>query len=153
VSRYTKVNLREVEDQAVRFGLAPHIEARMARVPLELENSGVSYQRVAPSFRVPFGHRHKRQEEVYVLVSGSARMKLEDEIVELQQWDAVRVPKEKRGASRPGVRGRSSSWSARRTRAPATPTWMTSGGAAELSADSGRASSLRSERSAVDGAS
>jgi mannose-6-phosphate isomerase-like protein (cupin superfamily) len=94
VSRYTKVNLKEVEDQAVRFGLAPHLEARMARVPLELENSGVSYQRVAPSFRVPFGHRHKRQEEVYVLVSGSARMKLEDEIVELQQWDAVRVPKE-----------------------------------------------------------
>jgi mannose-6-phosphate isomerase-like protein (cupin superfamily) len=94
VSRYTKVNLREVEDQAVGFGLAPRLEARMARVPLELENSGVSYQRVAPSFRVPFGHRHKKQEEVYVLVGGSARMKLEDEVVELRQWDAVRVPKE-----------------------------------------------------------
>jgi mannose-6-phosphate isomerase-like protein (cupin superfamily) len=94
VSGYTKVNLKDVEDQAVRFGLAPHIEARMARVPLELEHSGLSYQRVAPSFRVPFGHRHKRQEEVYVLVSGTARMKLEDEIVELRQWDAVRVPRE-----------------------------------------------------------
>ena len=94
MSGYTKVNLKDVEDQAVRFGLAPHIEARMARVPLELEHSGLSYQRVAPSFRLPFGHRHKRQEEVYVLVSGSARMKLEDEIVELRQWDAVRVPKE-----------------------------------------------------------
>jgi mannose-6-phosphate isomerase-like protein (cupin superfamily) len=94
VSGYTKVNLKDVEDQAVRFGLAPHIEARMARVPLELEHSGLSYQRVAPGFRVPFGHRHKRQEEVYVLVSGTARMKLEDEIVELRQWDAVRVPRE-----------------------------------------------------------
>ena len=94
MSGYTKVNLKDVEDQAVRFGLAPHLEARMARVPLELEHSGLSYQRVAPSFRLPFGHRHKRQEEVYVLVSGSARMKLEDEIVELRQWDAVRVPKE-----------------------------------------------------------
>ena len=94
MSGYTKVNLKDVEDQAVRFGLAPHIEARMARVPLQLEHSGLSYQRVAPSFRLPFGHRHKRQEEVYVLVSGSARMKLEDEIVELRQWDAVRVPKE-----------------------------------------------------------
>jgi mannose-6-phosphate isomerase-like protein (cupin superfamily) len=92
VSRYTKVNLKEVEDQAVRFGLAPNIEARMARVPLELQNSGVSYQRMAPDFRVPFGHKHKQQEEVYVLVSGSARMKLDDEIVELRQWDAVRVP-------------------------------------------------------------
>jgi mannose-6-phosphate isomerase-like protein (cupin superfamily) len=94
VPDYTKVNLKDVEDQAVRFGLSPHIEARMARVPLELENSGLSYQRVSPSFRLPFGHRHKRQEEVYVLVSGSARMKLEDEVVELRQWDAVRVPKE-----------------------------------------------------------
>jgi mannose-6-phosphate isomerase-like protein (cupin superfamily) len=93
VSVYTKVNLKDdVEDQAPNFGLAPHIEARMARVPLELENSGVSYQRLAPNFRVPFGHRHKRQEELYILVSGSARMKLEDEVVDLKQWDAVRVP-------------------------------------------------------------
>jgi uncharacterized cupin superfamily protein len=93
VAGYTKVNLKEdVEDQAPNFGLAPHIEARMARVALELENSGVSYQRLAPNFRLPFGHRHKRQEELYILVSGSARMKLEDELVDLRQWDAVRVP-------------------------------------------------------------
>jgi mannose-6-phosphate isomerase-like protein (cupin superfamily) len=92
VSHYTKMNLKEVEDQAVRFGLAPNVEFRMGRVPLELEHSGLSYQRLAPNFRLPFGHKQKRQEEVYVLVSGSARMKLEDEIVELRQWDAVRVP-------------------------------------------------------------
>jgi len=92
---YTKVNLKEdVEDQAPNFGLAPDLEARMARVPLELEQSGLSYQRLAPNFRVPFGHRHKTQEEVYIVASGSVRMKLEDEIVELKQWDAVRVPKE-----------------------------------------------------------
>ena len=66
----------------------------MARVPLEMEQSGLSYQRLGPNFRVPFGHRHKTQEEVYVVVSGSVRVKLEDEIVELKQWDAVRVPKE-----------------------------------------------------------
>ena len=91
---YTKVNLKEVEDQAERFGLAPNIEFRMGRVALELENSGLSYQRLAPNFRVPFGHVHKQQEEVYVLVSGSARMKLGDEVVDLKQWDAVRVPKD-----------------------------------------------------------
>jgi mannose-6-phosphate isomerase-like protein (cupin superfamily) len=95
VAGFTKVNLREdVDDQAPNFGLAPHIEARMARVPLELEQSGVSYQRLAPNFRLPFGHRHKNQEELYILVSGSARMKLDDHVVELKQWDAVRVPKE-----------------------------------------------------------
>ena len=94
MSGFTKVNLKEVEDQAPRFGLAPNIEARMARVPLELEHSGLSYQRLAPNFRLPFGHKHKQQEEVYVLVGGSARIKLEDEVVELGPWDAVRVAKD-----------------------------------------------------------
>ena len=93
MAHYTKLNLKEdVEDQAQNFGLAPHIEARMARVALELEESGLSYQRLEPNFRVAFGHRHKRQEEVYVVVSGSAKMKLEEEVVQLNQWDAVRVP-------------------------------------------------------------
>jgi mannose-6-phosphate isomerase-like protein (cupin superfamily) len=92
---YTKVNLKDdVEDQAPNFGLAPNLEARMARVPLQLEQSGLSYQRLAPNFRVPFGHKHKTQEEVYVVVSGSVRVKLEDEVLELKEWDAIRVPKE-----------------------------------------------------------
>jgi len=92
---YTHVNLKEdVEDQAPNFGLAPNLEARMARVPLELEEFGVSYQRIAPNFRVPFGHKHKNQEELYVVVGGGGRAKLEDEVVELKQWDAVRVPKD-----------------------------------------------------------
>jgi mannose-6-phosphate isomerase-like protein (cupin superfamily) len=46
------------------------------------------------TFRIPFGHRHKTQEEVYVIVSGSGRLKLDNEIVELRQWDAVRIAKE-----------------------------------------------------------
>ena len=73
MSDYTHINLKEdVDDQAPNFGLSPNLEARMARVPLELENAGVSYIRIAPGFRIPFGHKHKNQEEVYVLVSGSA---------------------------------------------------------------------------------
>jgi mannose-6-phosphate isomerase-like protein (cupin superfamily) len=88
---YTMVNLKEVEDQAPRFGFAPELEARFATTPLALENSGISYQRLAPNFRIPFGHKHKLQEELYVLVSGSARVKIDDEIVELGPWDAVRV--------------------------------------------------------------
>ena len=91
---YTVVNLKEVEDQAPRFGVSPDLEARMARVALELESSGISYQRLAPGFRVPFGHRHKRQEEIYVVLSGSLRAKLEDDVVELKPLDAVRVAKE-----------------------------------------------------------
>ena len=92
---FTKVNLKEdVDDQAPNFGLSPNLEARMARVPLEMENAGISYQRIAPNFRVPFAHKHKNQEEVYVVVSGSVRMKVEDEVLELKQWDAVRVHKD-----------------------------------------------------------
>lgn len=92
---YTKVNLKDdVDDQAPNFGLEGNIEARMARVPLELEHQGVSYQRIAPNYRVPFAHRHKNQEEVYILLSGSLRVKLEDEVVELRPFDALRVHKD-----------------------------------------------------------
>lgn len=91
---YTKVNLKAVDDQAPNFGLSPNLEARFARVALEAEMTGVTYQRLAPNFRVPFGHNHKTQEEVFIVVSGSMRAKLDDEVVELGQWDAIRVPKE-----------------------------------------------------------
>ena len=94
MAAYTIQNLREVEDQAPNFGLSPQLEARMARVPLELENFGVSYQRIEPNFRVPFGHKHKNQEEVYLVVSGSMRAKVEEQVIELKQWDALRVNKD-----------------------------------------------------------
>lgn len=92
---YTKLNLKDdVEDQAPNFGLGENLEARMARVPLELEHFGVSYQRLGPGYRLPFGHRHKTQEEVYVVIGGSARAKVEDEVVELRPLDALRVHKD-----------------------------------------------------------
>ena len=90
---FTVVNLkRDVQDMAPKFDMAPGLESRFARQNLGLENSGVSYFKLAPGFRMPFGHRHGQQEEVYVIVSGSARIKLDDEIVELEQWDVVRIP-------------------------------------------------------------
>jgi mannose-6-phosphate isomerase-like protein (cupin superfamily) len=92
MAAYTKVNIKDVDDMAPRFGFSPGLESRFARVPLELENSGLSYFRIAPNFRTPFGHRHDSQEEVYVVLSGSARIKLDDDVVELKTWDAVRVP-------------------------------------------------------------
>ena len=94
MSDYTHVNLKEVEDQAPRFGLSPDLEFRMARVPLGMENAGTSYLRLAPNFRIPFGHRHKQQEEVYVVVGGGGRIALESEVRELVRWDAIRVHKD-----------------------------------------------------------
>jgi mannose-6-phosphate isomerase-like protein (cupin superfamily) len=94
MSDYTHINLKEVEDQAPKFGLSPDLEFRMARVPLDMENAGMSYLRVAPNFRIPFGHNHKQQEEVYVVVAGGGRIALKDEVRDLQLWDAVRVHKD-----------------------------------------------------------
>lgn len=88
---YTVVHLRQVEDMGARFGYAPNLESRFAREALELEQSGLSYFRIAPGFRMPFGHRHEIQEEVYVVVAGSASAKLDEEIVQLQAWDALRI--------------------------------------------------------------
>jgi len=102
---HTIVNLKEVEDMAPKFGFAPNLEARFATAALDLQKSGLSYQRLAPNFRMPFGHRHKEQEEVYVLVSGSGRVKLDDEIVEVKEWDMVRVPGETMRAFEAGPDG------------------------------------------------
>ena len=89
---YTLANLKtDVEDQAPNFGFAPHMEARFARQTLALEQSGAAYERLEPGFRVPFGHMHKNQEEVYVVIAGSGRMKIGDDFVDLKQFDAVRV--------------------------------------------------------------
>jgi mannose-6-phosphate isomerase-like protein (cupin superfamily) len=94
MGEYTIRNLKEVEDSAPKFGMSPALEARFARQELELESSGVSYQRLAPSTRVPFGHKHSVQEELYVVVGGDGRIKLDDDVIELRQWDAVRIPPE-----------------------------------------------------------
>jgi mannose-6-phosphate isomerase-like protein (cupin superfamily) len=90
---FTLRNLKEdLEDIGSKFDGAPDLEFRAATKALELEESGLTYQRVPPGYRFPYGHTHKTQEEVYVVVRGSGRMKLDDEIVELKEWDAVRVP-------------------------------------------------------------
>ena len=88
---YTLKNMKEIKDMAQEFGLSPELEARFARDPLECEKLALSYQRLAPNFRTPFGHRHAAQEEVYLCVGGSGRIKVGDEVIELAQWDAIRV--------------------------------------------------------------
>jgi mannose-6-phosphate isomerase-like protein (cupin superfamily) len=93
MGRYTKRNLREVENQAPKFGMPAELDARFARTALGGETLGLSLMKLAPNFRIPFGHKHAGQEEVYVVLSGSARIKVEDEIVVLVEWDAIRFDK------------------------------------------------------------
>ncbi len=105
MAEHTIVNLKEIEDMATRLGFAPDLEARFATGALELEKSGLSYQKLAPGFRMPFGHKHKQQEEVYVVVSGGGRVKFDEEIVEVRQWDVVRVPGDTMRAFEAGPEG------------------------------------------------
>jgi gentisate 1,2-dioxygenase len=88
---FSIVNLREVEDSAPQFGMPEGMEARFPKRALGCTIGAVSLQRLGPGLRSPFGHRHARQEELYVILEGGGRMKLEDEVVEVRQWDAVRV--------------------------------------------------------------
>jgi mannose-6-phosphate isomerase-like protein (cupin superfamily) len=95
MSSYTKKNVRsDVENAAPKFDMPSELEARFGRSALGGETFGLSLMTLAPNFRVPFGHKHADQEEVYVVVRGSARVKVEDEIVELGEWDAIRLDKD-----------------------------------------------------------
>jgi mannose-6-phosphate isomerase-like protein (cupin superfamily) len=88
---YTVVNLKtDVKDMAPQFGMTG-LEARFARTNLELEKSGISYFKIEPELRMPFGHRHTEQEEIYLVISGSARIKIDDEQLDLKTFDAIRL--------------------------------------------------------------
>jgi mannose-6-phosphate isomerase-like protein (cupin superfamily) len=102
---FTLKNLKQVDDAAPAFGMSPDLEARFARKPLESQKVAVSYQRLLPDVRVPFGHTHAAQEEIYVVLSGSGHAKVGDDIVELQQWDALRVDPETMRAIEAGPDG------------------------------------------------
>lgn len=95
---YTHTNLREVDDAAVKGGFSDSQEAHFANDDLDLETLGVSYQIVKPGKHHAFGHRHKKAEEVYVVVSGAGTIHMDDDEVDVQRLDAIRVgPKVTRG--------------------------------------------------------
>lgn len=91
MSDFTLIHLDDVEDVAAKLG-AEGVQARFPNTDLGLQQTGLSLQRFAPGARLPFGHRHAEQEEIYVVLAGGGRAKLEDVIVELRARDAVRVP-------------------------------------------------------------
>ncbi len=88
---YTKKNLERVEDSAPKFGYEELQEARFAGQDLDAEATGVAFMRVKPGQRQGFAHKHDEAEEVYVVISGSGRIKLDDEIVDLERLDAIRI--------------------------------------------------------------
>jgi quercetin dioxygenase-like cupin family protein len=89
MSGFSIVNLKDVEDSA--GARVPGVEGRFARKHLDSEHLGISYFRYAPGFRAEMGHSHREQEEAYVVVGGSGRIMLGEEVRELRPWDVVRV--------------------------------------------------------------
>ena len=88
---YTLRNLKDVEDQAVAFGIGEIQEARFPADDVGAETTGFGHQVIHPGKRQSFAHRHQAAEEVYVVIAGSGRVKLEEEIVDLSRLDALRV--------------------------------------------------------------
>lgn len=91
---YKKINLRGLENMSVKYGHDKDMEARFATKSLGLKKSGLGIQKVMPNRTVPFKHRHKQQEEVFIFLSGMGKMHLDDETVEVGPMDAVRVSPE-----------------------------------------------------------
>lgn len=105
MSDYTHTNLKDVENSAADRG--PGFEARFGRKHLGSEHLGVSFFRYPANFKTAHGHHHREQEEAYVVVEGSGRMRLGDEVVDLKQWDVIRVAPETVRAFEGGPEGMS----------------------------------------------
>lgn len=88
---FTHKKLTEVKDSAADFGHGDAMEARFAKDDLDAEDTGFSFHRLKPNKRQPFGHQHEEAEEVYVIVRGGGLFKLDDEIIEVEMLDAIRV--------------------------------------------------------------
>jgi mannose-6-phosphate isomerase-like protein (cupin superfamily) len=91
---FTLKKLTDVEESGVKFGMDGVQEARFAKDELDAADTGISHQRLMPGKRQLFGHRHQNAEEIYVVLAGSGRVKLDDEIIEIDTLDAIRVAPE-----------------------------------------------------------
>jgi mannose-6-phosphate isomerase-like protein (cupin superfamily) len=103
MSDWTILNLLDVDDAAA--GRTEGLEVRMSRKHMESRDVGVSLFRYGPGVRNPISHTHREQEEAYVVVSGSGRIRLDDEIHDVKQWDVVRVAPEVLRAFEAGADG------------------------------------------------
>ena len=92
VTEYTKINIGQVEDLAPQYGMDEICEARFARGALGAERIGMAYYQLKPGQRLPFGHRHAEDEEVYLVQSGTGRFKVGDHVFDVGPRDVVFVP-------------------------------------------------------------
>lgn len=105
MASHTRLNLDEVEDAAPANGFGDRWEAHVARTALGAENTGLTYFKLRPGKRSPFSHRHTHAEEIYVILSGTGAIKLDDEVVDVRALDAIRVAPEVARAFEAGPNG------------------------------------------------
>jgi gentisate 1,2-dioxygenase len=91
MSDYTIVNLGDVENVAPKFQMPEGMDVRFPKRDLGCTTGGVGIEKLPPGLRTPFGHKHGEQEEIYVIAEGSGRIKLDDEVRDLRQWDILRI--------------------------------------------------------------
>jgi mannose-6-phosphate isomerase-like protein (cupin superfamily) len=91
MSDYTIVNLGDVENVATKFQMPEGMDVRFPKRMLGCTIGGVAVEKLPAGVRTPFGHTHRTQEEIYVIAEGSGRVKLDDEVRDLRQWDILRV--------------------------------------------------------------
>jgi mannose-6-phosphate isomerase-like protein (cupin superfamily) len=103
--RFTQINLEEVEDVAPANGFGDRWQARVAREAIDAEQTGLTHFRLRPGKRSPFAHRHQQAEEVYLVLQGTGRIKLDDEIFDVRALDSVRVAPEVARAFEAGPEG------------------------------------------------
>jgi mannose-6-phosphate isomerase-like protein (cupin superfamily) len=88
---HTIKNLRDIDDMAPKFGFEAVQEARFAWRDLDAQKTGLAFMRVKPGQRQAFAHRHDEAEEIYVVTAGSGRIKLDDEVLDVNELDAIRI--------------------------------------------------------------
>ena len=88
---YSKINFEDVQDSYAQYGMGEHGESRYVRADVGAEAVGVTHYRMRPGRRTGFAHRHKQVEELYIVLSGGGRMKIDDDLIDLRERDVVRV--------------------------------------------------------------
>lgn len=89
MSDYTAISLSDAPDV---LGDYPG-EMRFLTAPLEAEQTALTYRRMPPGTggRGSYGHRHRTQEELYLVAEGTLTFKVGDDVFEAPAGTAVRV--------------------------------------------------------------
>lgn len=90
MSDYTITRIEDVDDV---LGDYPG-EMRFLTDALGNEQVAITHRRMPrhTGGKGGYGHRHRTQEEIYLVVSGELEFKLGDDVVVVGPWTAVRVP-------------------------------------------------------------